>query len=282
MILVTGATGSIGSELVRLLTSGGQRIRALVRDPAKAKSLGPAVELVQGDLSRPDGFPGALAGADKLFAMFPAHDIPALAPPLFDAARRAGVRHVVFLSSATIHLQPPTLVGRWHQAGEDALKATGMAFTMLRPGNFDTNSLSWAGPIRAQGKVFVPFADSQSSPIDPRDISAVAAAALTGSGHEGKTYTLSGPEVLTPRRQVEILSAVIGRPLEIVQVPEAGARAGMMKAGMTAELADAIMELMRSGMGEAHERLTTTVRDVTGRPPRTFETWARDHASAFV
>lgn len=218
----------------------------------------------------------------ELFAMFHAHDIPALSPALFESARRAGVRHVVFLSSATIHIEPPTQVGRWHLAGEEALKASGMAFTMLRPGNFNTNTFRWAATIRAQGKVFVPYAESRSTPIDQRDIAATAAAALTGSGHEGKTYALSGPEVLTPRRQVEILAATLGRPLELIEVPEAGARAGMVKAGMPEGLANAVLELMRAGAGEAHDLVTTAVRDVTGAPARTFETWARDHASAFV
>jgi len=282
MILITGATGSIGSEVVQLLSARGQRVRALMRNPGRSQTLPPGVEIAHGDLSRPESLPGALAGVEKLFAMFHAHDIPSLAPPLFDAARRAGVRHVVFLSSATIQLQPPTKIGSWHLAGEEALKATGLAFTMLRPGNFDTNALRWAGTIRAQGKVFVPFAESRSTPIDQRDIAAVAAAALTSPGHEGKTYALGGPEVLTPRRQVEVLAAVIGRPIELVVVPEAGARAGMLKAGMTEEMTNAVLELMRSGDGEDRDLVTTTVRDVTGSPARTFETWARDHASAFA
>src|SRR6185295_10761286 len=282
MILVTGATGSIGSELVQLLSARGHPLRALVRNPARGETLRPGMEIAQGDLSRPETLPGALAGAEKLFAMFYAHDIPSLAPPLFDAARRAGVRHVVFLSSATIRIQPPAKIGSWHLAGEEALKATGLAFTMLRPGNFDTNVLGWAGTIRGQGKVFVPFADSRSAPIDQRDIAAVAAAALTGPGHEGKTYVLGGPEVLTPRRQVELIAAAIRRPIELVEVPEAGARAGMMKGGMTEEMANAVLELMRSGDGEAHDLVTTAVRDLTGAPARTFETWARDHANAFV
>lgn len=281
MILVTGATGSIGSELVRLLVSGGHRVRALARDPEKAKALGAGVEIAQGDLTRPESLPAALAGVEKLFAMFHAHDIPERSGPLFEAATRAGVRHVVYLSSATIHIQPPTLIGRMHLAGEEALKATGLPFTMLRPGNFDTNALRWAGSIRAQGSVFVPFAESLSTPIDQRDIAAVASVALTSTGHEGKTYSLSGPEVLTPRQQVEQIGAAIGRPLKLIEVPEAGARAGMMKAGMTEEMANSILELMRSGVGAAHEQVTTAVRDVTGAPPRTFATWARDHARAF-
>lgn len=282
MILVTGATGSIGSELVRLLVSGGHRVRALARDPEKAKALGAGVEIAQGDLTRPEGFPAALAGVEKLFAMFNAHDVPERSGPLFEAAKRAGVRHVVFLSSATIHIQPPTQVGRWHLAGEEALKSTGLAFTMLRPGNFNTNALRWAGSIRAQGSVFVPFAESRSTPIDQRDIAAVAAGPLTSAGHEGKTYVLSGPEVLTPRQQVEQIGAAIGRPLKLVEVPEAAARAGMMKAGMPEALADAVLELMRAGAGAAHDGVTSTVSDVTGAPARTFAAWARDHARAFA
>jgi len=284
MILVIGATGSIGTELVQLLSTRGHRLRALVRNPARGETLRPGMEVVQGDLSRPETLPGALVGVEKLFAMFHAHDVPALAPSLFEAARHAGVRHVVFLSSGTILMQPPTKIGNWHLAGEEALKATGLTFTMLRPGNFNTNTFGWAGSIRAQGKVFSPHPESRSAPVDQRDIAAAAAAALTGPGHEGKTYVLTGPEALTARRQVEIISAAISRPIELVEVPEAGARAGMLKAGMTEEMANAVLELTRAGAsgsgGDA--RVTNTIRDLTGTPARTFETWARDHASAFA
>lgn len=282
MILVTGATGNIGTEIVRLLLAESHRVRVLVRDPAKVAMLGDVVDVVRGDLMRPETLPAAFAGVERAFVMIPSiEDIAATAPRIFAAAQAAGVQHVVFLSSGTIQMQPPMTVGRWHLAGEAALQATKLAWTMLRPGNFASNSIRWAGQIRAQGAVFAPHGDHESAVIDPRDIAAVAAKALTTPGHAGKTYLLTGPALLSTAQQVAILAQALAKPIRLVAVPEAGARAGMLKSGMGAVLADAILELMRPD-GFMEPALTTTVQDVTGRPARTFADWARENLAAFA
>ena len=193
------------------------------------------------------------------------------------AARDAKVRHVVAISSGTIEMTPPVALGAWHAAMESAITAAGLATTFLRPDNFASNSLRWAPTIRGKSMVFAPFADSQSVPIDPHDIAAVAHAALTRPGHEGKTYTLSGPAVMSTRDQVAVIAAELGRPLRVVEVPVAQARDGMLGSGMPAVLADAILEL--SGHTP---RPTMTVETITGRPPRTYATWVAEHRAAFT
>jgi uncharacterized protein YbjT (DUF2867 family) len=155
-----------------------------------------------------------------------------------------------------------------------------MAWTMLRPGGFASNALRWAPTIRAQGSVYMPYPEGKYVPIDPRDIAAVAAKVLSTPGHEGKTYTLTGSKAATGREQVEAISAALGKPVKIVEVPEAGARAGMQKSGMPDVMVDAIMELMKP-RPEFQGHVTPTVRELTGREARTFPEWARDHVASF-
>ncbi len=282
MILVTGATGNIGSEIVRLLLADNQRVRVLVRDPAKLGALAERVEVVVGDLMQPSTLPAAFAGIDRAFVMIPViSEIATVAPAVFEAARAAGVQHVVFLSSGTIQMRPPMTIGAWHLAGEAALKASGVAWTMLRPGSFASNSLRWVGSIQGQGAVFAPDGDHGAAVIDPRDIAAVAAKALTGEGHAGQTHVLTGPELISTSQQVAILAEVLGKPIRVVAVPEAGARAGMLKSGMPEVLADAVLEVMRPD-AVSEPVLTTTIEDVTGQPARSYAAWARANLAAFA
>ena len=282
MVVVTGATGNIGAEVVRLLLQAELEVRVLVRDPEKVRALAGRVEVVQADLLKPETLPAAFAGAQKAFILIASiGDIPAVAGAIFQAAERAGVRHVVFLSSGTIEYQPPVVIGQWHLEGERLLKATSMAWTMLRPGNFASNTLRWAGPIKAQGTVFTAYAEHRSAVIDPRDIAAVAAKALSSAGHERRTYVLTGPAMLSAVEQVHILAETLGKPIRVQEVPEAGARAAMLKAGMSAALADAVLELTRPGHTLTHP-VTTSVAEITGSPARPFSAWARDHIGAFA
>jgi uncharacterized protein YbjT (DUF2867 family) len=283
MILVTGATGNIGSALAKMLVEAGHEVRCLSRDMSKARAvLGNDLNVVVGDLERPETLLGALVNVEKAF--FVSHAGPKLADlagSFFDVAKAAGVRHVVAVSSATIAIEPSVAIGRWHLALEERLKASGLSWTMLRPGNFASNALRWAPMIRAQGAVYAPQGDGRSAPIDPRDIAAVAFAALTTTGHAGKTYVLTGSEILSVREQVEKIRKALGKPLRFVAVPEERARAQMLASGTPAMMVDAIMELVGEGTRPSGGYKTTTVRDVTGRKPRTFDDWVRDNVAAF-
>jgi uncharacterized protein YbjT (DUF2867 family) len=196
------------------------------------------------------------------------------------AARTAGVQHVVALSSGTIAIEQRSAIGRWHHALEQAVEATQVSATFLRPGNFASNSLRWAGMIRSQGSVFHPYPDGRSAPIDPRDIAAAAFVALTDSSRRGQTYHLTGPAKLSTREQVQTIASALQREIRFVEVPEVGARKGMLGSGMTETMADAILELARASMHDA-EPLSPAVRELTGHEPRTFGTWVHDHVGAF-
>jgi uncharacterized protein YbjT (DUF2867 family) len=274
MIVVTGAAGNIGLPLVQMLRGGGHAMRVIARDPARAtKLLGPDVTIA--DAASPD----ALAGAAKAF--FLGHPSPTLgdeAGAFAARAKAAGIAHVVAISSGTIAMQPATTIGRWHAELEDHLRATGIAWTLVRPGNFASNALRWAGTIRAKSSVVMAKPDAPSAPIDPYDIAAVAYAALVQDGHAGKTYSVQGPDQMTARQQVAVIAEAIGRVLDVVEVPPEQARAGMIGAGMAPQMADAIVELL----GRSDPQLTTTVHDITGVAPRSFATWVAANRAAFA
>ena len=279
MILVTGATGDVGGAIARRLVAAGAPLRVLARDPGKAAAaLGANVDVARGDLTRPAELAAAQAGVDKLFQMAHARDLPAVAEHAAAAALAAGVRHVVLLSSYTVATHPATAIGRWHHAAERALEATALPWTMLRPGNFASNTLRWAATIKGQGVAYSADGASTSAPIDPDDIAAVGFQALTTAGHEGQRYILTSEQQLSIADQAATIGRVIGKPVRFVDVPHEAARAGMLKSGLDEELTDAILELS----GSAETLCTTTVRDVTGKPARSYEDWVRAHQAAFV
>src|SRR5689334_10241200 len=154
MILVTGATGTVGCEVVKQLVLAGEKVRVLARDPAKAAKLGDGIEIAQGDLARPETLGAAFVGVDRALVLATGPQLAELEGNAFDAARKAGVRHIVKLSADAIGFEPEIAIGRWHRESEEKLKASGIAWTMLWPGNFASNALRWAGPIKAQGAVF--------------------------------------------------------------------------------------------------------------------------------
>jgi (4-alkanoyl-5-oxo-2,5-dihydrofuran-3-yl)methyl phosphate reductase len=281
MIFITGITGNVGGELARLLVESGQRVRGLTRDPSKARASLSNVELVRGDIAQPSSYAPHLAGVEQAFFMTESGaQMADHATQFCDEARRAGVRHVVALSSGTIAIEKASAIGRWHHALEDAVNASNISATFLRPGNFASNALRWAGMIRSQGAVFHPYPDGRSAPIDPRDIAAAAFVALGDPARRGQTLQLTGPAKLSTRDQVQTIATALAREIRVVEVPEVGARKGMLGSGMSETMADAILELARASANDI-EPLSPAVRDLTGREPRTFAAWTHDHIDAF-
>ncbi|WP_170229067.1 SDR family oxidoreductase [Polyangium fumosum] len=281
MILVIGATGNVGGAVLAQLIEAGQKVRVLVRDPAKLGELGGKVEVVKGDLTKPETLDAAFAGVDKVFVVFAGDDLATLAGNAMDAAKKAGVKHIVMLSSSTVVEPYATLLGQWHIEAEAKIKASGLAWTILQPGAFASNTLHWVGSIKSQGVVFQPTGDGKSAPIDPHDIAAVAVKVLTSPGHEGKSYVLTGPEALSAAEEVAKIGAVLGRPLRFVDVPEAAAREGMVKAGLPEVFIRAVLEahaMVKAGHGA---RITQTVEEILGRKARTFDDWLKSHGKAF-
>ncbi|WP_019927041.1 NAD(P)H-binding protein [Nocardia sp. BMG111209] len=281
MILVTGATGTIGSELVRQLAESGERVRALTRNPAAA-TVPDGVEVVGGDYADPDALSAAMAGAEAAFlvGVFGPHTDADTA--LVAAAQAAGVRRAVKLSA--IGTGDPELgwIGTWHRTGELALQDSGLAWTVLRPSAFATNSLAWADDIRHGKPVPSRTGRGAQGVIDPQDVAAVAVRALVSDAHAGRTYTLTGPAALSEYDQAAILGAALGRPVEVVDLSEAEIRARMSAAGMPDDYIDGAQQggaFIRSGRNAT---LTDDVREVLGRSPRSYAEWVADHLDAFT
>jgi uncharacterized protein YbjT (DUF2867 family) len=274
MILVTGATGNVGGAVVEHLLSAGAEVRALSRDPARARLPG-AVPVVAGDLTRPETLPAALDGVRAVF-LFPVADAVA---GFVEAASRAGVQHIVVLSSAAVVMGDDNAIGRWHATVERAVADSGIGWTFVRPGAFMANTLQWGDSVRTEDVVRVPYGESASAPVDEWDIGAVAATALLQPGHQGASYLLTGPEALTVAQQVKVIGSVLGRPIRFEELPPAAARQAMLRF-VPAEVVDALFEFAAATVGRPVEVLPT-VQQVTGRPARTFAQWVTRHAAAF-
>lgn len=280
-LLITGATGHVGSHLISLLHAKGYPIRALVRDRTKVANLPDDVEVVVGDLAHPETLPAAFTGVERVFLMDAGHGLD-LTKNAVAAARDAGVQRIVNLSSTGAGLDPMPIMGRLFVAREALLRESGIAWTFLRPSTFMSNTLWWLPSLKAEGVVRDPIGPGRSASIDPDDIAAVAAVALTQEGHAGQIYTLTGSELQTVAQQVEILARVSGRRITYLEItPEEEERealaGGADKAGV--EVIRNLNEVLRAD-GAAF--ITDDVERITGVPPASFERWCRRNAAVFT
>lgn len=279
-IFVTGATGTIGSQVVSALSKKPDVVvRAGVRSTAKAAKLKKGnVTPVDFDYERPETF-AALEGVDALFLLTPfTPDQVALGTSLVDAAKKAGVKHIVKLSAIGAEQEPGIQLGRWHRAIEKHIEASGIAWTFLRPNNFMDNFVGFYPPDK-EGVMYLPWGDGACSFIDARDVAAVAATALTESGHDGKAYVLTGPEAFTIGEAAKSIAEVTGRTVKYVDVPEEAAKGAMAGMGMPAWMVDAMMELHAVDKAGHASVVTSVVKETTGQTPRSFSDFARDHAA---
>ncbi|MFG3384119.1 SDR family oxidoreductase [Streptomyces sp. NPDC047999] len=276
MILVTGATGNIGRALLRELhLAGPVPARGLTRDVRRA-SFPDGTEAVQGDLARADSLKAALDGVRSLFLL----SGTGAETGVLEAARQAGVEHVVLVSSITVqtHPHPPAAAGNLDV--ERLVKGSGMDWTVLRPTQFASNALWWAQSIREQGVVRAPYPDVGLPTVHPADIAAVAGAALTGPGHRGRTYALTGPERITVRRQVAAIAAELGREVALVEIGREEAHR-QMAPFLGDEIADAVLDLTGGDVNHELLKVRDTVPRITGSAARSFRQWVSDHGAAF-
>ncbi|MFD7995667.1 NmrA family NAD(P)-binding protein [Streptomyces mexicanus] len=280
MILVTGATGTIGRHVVDVL-SRTRPVRALVHD-RQAPWEGAPVQVVRGDYADPRTLAAAMDGVRAVLVVTndplrPGHDAG-----LVTAAAAAGVRHLVKLSAlAVTDPDADDLITRWQREAEDRIRASGMAWTFLRPRAFMSNALSWARSVRHEGVVRAPFADAPNATVDPRDVAHAAVRVLTEPGHEGRAYALTGPEPLTPLRQTEILAEVLGRPLRFVELSREE-HLRRLAARHPEPVAEALVRSAERQLAGAKGRPDDTLPRLLGRPARTYRRWAEDHADAFA
>jgi uncharacterized protein YbjT (DUF2867 family) len=276
-IMVTGASGNVGAELVRLVADAGHDVVAITREPGRAR-LPAGVAAVAGDLNDPASLRPAWRGVTGLF-LLPGY--PATPELLADAAA-AGVGRMVLLSGTSAGDPESTnAVTRYMSVTEAAVAESGLPATVLRPAGFMSNTLEWVPQLRAGDVVDAPFADVPIAVIDPFDIANVAATALLAADdrHVGRTYRLSGPEALLPADRVRVLAEVLSRPLRLAPQSDEVAYELMSKR-MPIEYVDAFFDFYVRGSLDDSPVLPT-VSEVTGRPPRTFRQWATDHADAF-
>lgn len=281
MILVTGATGNNGSEIVRQLSAAGVRAKALVRNRAKAAALAlPGIELVEGDFTNVDSLVAALQGVEKALLLTPyAENQVEMQSNFIDAARRAGVKHIVKFSVMGADADSPCHIFKQHGQIEQILAASGLAWTNLRPNSFMQNFLEYAGTI-AQGAIYAAMNDQPISFVDIRDIAAVAVKVLTGSGHEGNSYVITGPEGLSHQQAAEKIGAAIGKRVTFVPVTPEQASATLLGWGLPQWMVtgiDQLYALYRQGAGAP---VTDTVARIAGKAPIPFDQFARDYAQA--
>jgi uncharacterized protein YbjT (DUF2867 family) len=283
MILVTGATGTAGSQVVRALRARGARVRAFVRDAEKARQLlGDEVELAVGDFAKPSSVRAALEGVEAM--LLSCADDPRRVEwetNAIDAAAAAGVRRIVKLSTIGAAPVAPVAFWDWHGQVEEHLRASGVPAVILQSSFYMSNLLGAAEQVVSEGRLYAPAGEARVAMIDPRDVGAAAAAALTGAGEDGQTYVITGSEAITWGQIAAALSSATGREVEFVDVPDEGARQGLIAAGLPEFVAEQLITIfgqLRQGIAE---HVTDGVYALTGSRPRGFAEFARDHAQMF-
>ncbi|MEV0078750.1 NAD(P)H-binding protein [Nocardia neocaledoniensis] len=282
MILITGATGTIGSALVSRLLADGVAVRAATRDPAAA-SFPAAVDVVRVDYRDPATFAPAMAGVEAAFVNgLPGPGDTGVDGALAAAARAAGVRRVVKLSAIGTGDPRLGLPGTWHVPGEQAVRESGLEWTILRPNTFASNTLSWIAPLRDGHPVPNLTGDGKQAVVDPRDVAEVAATALRSGRYDGRVLTLTGPLLHTGREQAAVLAEILGRSIEVADIAAADARDYMTAAGLPPAFVEGSL-IGQAFIRDGHNELISgDVAEVLGRRPRSYAEWAADHRVAFA
>jgi uncharacterized protein YbjT (DUF2867 family) len=280
MYLVTGATGNVGSAVAAQLLASWEKVRVFTRNPDKVAQWGKRVQVAIGDFGTQDTFARAMADVDGVFLMNGGPDGEPF-KQLVAGAKAQGNPKIVFLSTILAGV-PGFQIGKLHKDKEDAIRESGLPGKFVRPGGFMTNIYQWIGTIKAEGIVYNAMGTGKFAPIAPEDIAAVAVKALTTPGLSEEVFELTGSELVSVPEQINILAEVLGKPIRCVDVPIDTAIQGLIRAGVPAQVAAAVgqsFEAIRDGRAM---EIKDTVKRVTGKQPKTFEAWARDHASRFA
>ncbi|MCX2182809.1 NAD(P)H-binding protein [Streptomyces sp. SKN60] len=283
MITVTGATGNVGRTLVELLAGAGEEVVAVSRQaaPAAAAPAAPGVRRARADLGSADSLRPALDGSRALFLLLGGElnshgEHPSA---LLDAAKAAGVERVVLVSSQVSATRPDAVSHARLREFETAVGESGREFTVLRPGGFASNAFAWAESVRTRRTVLAPFGDVALPVVDPADIAAVAAAALTEAGHAGRTYELTGPEPISPRRQAAVLAEALGEEVQFVELSRADAHAHLATF-MPEEVVTGTLDVLGVPL-PAEQRVSPDIETVLGRPAAPFADWVARNLPAF-
>lgn len=286
-VLVTGATGTVGREIIKQLSVvDGVRVRAGVHSIIKGENLKrlPEVEVVEMEFTNQESLHAAFTHVDRLFMITPftANQVE-MAKTLVDEAIKKDVRHIIKLSALGADAKPGIQLGEWHREIEEYVEKSGIPFTFLRPSGFMQNFVNYnSKTIQEEGVIYMPIGDGKVGYIDARDIAAVGVEILKGDGHEGMTYDLTGPEALSMQEVVAIMNDVTGRQIQFIDVPEEATREAMQREGAPDWMINALLELQgvyKSGSGNY---MTDTVEKLTGRKPHTFWQFVQDYKECFL
>jgi uncharacterized protein YbjT (DUF2867 family) len=280
MIVVTGATGNVGRPLVQALAAFGEKVTAVSRR-IREEGVPEGVQVVAADMTDPESLQPAFDGADALFLHDGSNSAEMLKPlSILDLAKSAGMRKVVMLSSQGVRTRPDSRShGVLLRSTEDAVRQSGLDWTILRPGGFNSNAYAWMESIRTRRTVIAPFGDVGMPTVHPADIAQVAAAALREDGHAGQIYELTGPALTTPRQRAETFGDALGEPIRFVEQTRDEARAQMLQF-MPEWAVDTTLAVLGQPT-PAEQQISQTIEQLLGRVPRTFADWVQDHISAF-
>jgi uncharacterized protein YbjT (DUF2867 family) len=286
-ILVTGATGTVGREVIKQLSLvDGVRVRAGVHSVIKGENLKrlPDVELVEIEFTDPESLHAAFTHVDKVFLITPFTDNQVeMAKTLIDEAKKAGVKHIVKLSALGADQETGLLLGRWHREIEEYIAQSGIPFTFLRPSSFMQNLVNYnSKTIKEANTFYLSTGNGKVGYIDSRDIASVGVELLTGHGHEGMAYDLTGPEALSADELAAIISEVTGKPVNYTDVPEESTREAMKTENVPGWMIDAMLELHHSYKSGKGDYITNTVEELIGRKPHTFRQFVQDYKECFI
>ena len=279
MYLVTGATGNVGSKIAEELVNQDEKVRLFLRDAKKAEPWNTRVDISVGDFTKPETFKPALEGIRAVFLMNRGPDQKSF-EEFVSAARDLGVQKIVFLSTLAA-ADPSLTIGKMHKDQEDTIRASGIVAKMLRPGGFMSNTFGWIGSVKTEGKIYNAMGPGRFAPVAPEDIAAVGVRALTHDVPE-EVFNISGDEPTTVDEQVSILSDVIGKKLECIDLSEEESVQAMVKGGLPQFLASPVVESFRDIRRGKTAPTFDTVERVTGRKPMGFRAWAERNAFRFV
>src|SRR5215470_16576233 len=280
MILITGASGNVGKEVLKQITQAGVEVRAAFQSVSKAAGAPSDVEIVPVDYNRGETLQMALKGVDRVFLVGPpTAQLTALERKAMEVIAQSDVRHVVKLSAMGGR---EAIFPRQHAQSEDYIQSTGVPYTFLRPNGFMQNMVNYNGPtINAQNSFYGSEGDGGVSHIDIRDVAAVAVKALTDDGHIGKAYTLTGPEALTNTEIAQILTDDLGREIRYIDLPPAQLKQALLAAGVPEWNVDALLDLQRFYRDGKAAKVTPDVEQILGRKPISFAQFFRDYRYAF-
>jgi uncharacterized protein YbjT (DUF2867 family) len=279
MYLVTGATGNVGRSIVAQLLDSGKRVRVLVRDPSKATAWHDRVQVAIGDFERPGSLVGAFTDIEAAFLLGTGPDVDSFRQLLATAKSESAPR-IVYLSSVFVNTAD-IQIAHWHRQKEYAIREAGLQRTLIRPSGFMTNSYLWISTIKAELAVYSAMGAGKYAPIAPEDVAAIAVAALTDPTLTDE-LELTGSRLLSVPEQVDILAGALGKPLRCIDISTEMMAEALTRAGAPARLASAVAESHQAVREGRIASVSDTVHAVTGRHPKSFEVWTREHAAAFA